>query len=68
MFCHMGQSSGNVAATLANVTMLLDGSPISPPAYNIGGDNFFMLQALAPLLGFRVEIDAARDIIMITTP
>lgn len=45
----------------------LNGEPISPIAYNIGGRNFFMLRDLGDILGFGVDWDGATNTILIST-
>jgi len=47
--------------------ILLDGSAINLRAYNIGGNNFFMLRALGDTLGFDVGWDDATNTISINT-
>jgi len=41
-----------VRAVASNATVLVDGEPVNLRAYNIGGNNFFMLRDLGEALGF----------------
>ena len=64
----MAAPSGAQAEPLpANPTIVLNGETVSIKAYNIGGNNYFMLRDLGAALGFRVSWDEANDTILIDT-
>ena len=42
------------------------GEALNLCAYNLGGNNFFRLQDLAPILGFTAEYDRETDTVLLT--
>ncbi|MDR2166289.1 MAG: hypothetical protein LBE35_00385 [Clostridiales bacterium] len=62
-------AEGGQAATATPTTasVLVNGQPVNLRAYNIGGNNFFMLRDLGEALGFGVDWDAATATILINT-
>ena len=46
-------------AVRSSQPLMIDGSGASLEAFNIGGNNYFMLRALGEALGFEVDYDAA---------
>ncbi|MDR2182666.1 MAG: GerMN domain-containing protein [Clostridiales bacterium] len=61
-------ATGAVTATATDSEIILNGSSISPTAFNIDGSNFFMLRDLGAALGFDVDWDGGANTISITTP
>ncbi len=57
--------SQNVSAS--NVEISVNGQSISLTAYNIGGNNYFMLRDLGEYLGFDVDWDSASSSIIVNT-
>lgn len=55
----------SAAAGPSTQKILLDGASVQLGPYNIGGYNYFRLGDLAPLLGFGLAYDAARDRVLI---
>ena len=58
----------SATAVVSNQSLRIDGKDVALTAYNIGGNNFFMLRDLAPFLGFGVDYDAATRTAQILTP
>jgi hypothetical protein len=60
---------GGQAVTAAPTTaaVFVDGQAAALRAYNIGGNNFFMLRDLGDALGFAVDWDGAANTILINT-
>ena len=55
----------SATAVRSNQSLTIDGESASLTAYNIGGNNYFMLRDLGEALGFEVDYDAAtRTMIM----
>ncbi|MCL2218226.1 MAG: copper amine oxidase N-terminal domain-containing protein [Defluviitaleaceae bacterium] len=59
--------AGAVQAIPSTATVLINGQPADLRAYNIGGNNFFMLRDLGTALGFEVDWDAATASVLIIT-
>jgi len=57
-----------VNATPSHATIYLNNTTITPRAYNIAGNNYFMLRDLAGLLNFTVDWHSETNSIHITTP
>ncbi|MEG1536940.1 MAG: hypothetical protein RR387_01495, partial [Clostridiales bacterium] len=51
-----------------NQQVYVDGEPIFPMAYNIDGNNYFLLRDLGALLGFTLDYDQDARTIAITVP
>lgn len=54
-------------ATPTTATVYIDGTRANLTAFNIGGNNFFMLRDLGEALGFGVDWDAGAGMIVIST-
>jgi hypothetical protein len=52
-------------ATRTYSTIFLNGSQLTPTAYNIGGHNFFMLRELGEYLNFNVDWDVETNTVLI---
>ena len=64
----MSAGSGEIRpATPTQADIFLDGVRISPRAYHINGNNFFMLAELAEALGFTATWDGSARAILIST-
>jgi len=54
-------------ALASTAVVYVDGTAVTLRAYNIGGNNFFMLRDLGDALGFEVDWDAAAATVVVTT-
>ncbi|MDO4280120.1 MAG: D-alanyl-D-alanine carboxypeptidase family protein [Peptococcaceae bacterium] len=59
--------NGNDVAVPNGITVLADGAPVLPAAYNINGFTYFKLRDLGQLLGFTVDWDSASKSMVVTT-
>ena len=63
----IGEDRSALAVPSAQSVIVLNSRPDGLSVYNIGGNNFFKLRDLAPLLGFTVDYDAATNTAIILT-
>ncbi|MCL2619274.1 MAG: DUF3275 family protein [Defluviitaleaceae bacterium] len=54
-------------ALLTTAAVYVDGAQAQLLAYNIGGNNFFMLRDLGAALGFDVDFDYEEEVVLIST-
>ena len=57
----------SATAVRSNQSLTIDGESASLTAYNIGGNNYFMLRDLGEALGFEVDYDAAARTMIINS-
>ncbi|MCL2747479.1 MAG: L,D-transpeptidase family protein [Oscillospiraceae bacterium] len=61
------KGDGNKSPSPTTSDILLDGRPVSLPAFNIGGNNYFKLRDIAAAIGFGVLWDGRRNTVVIDT-
>ena len=57
----------SATVTLSNQSVTVNGEAANITAYNIGGNNFFKLAALAPFIGFELSYNEAERTVQIVT-
>ena len=62
-----GSAASNQKALPCLLTIRIDGAEVKLTAYNIGGNNYFMLRDLGEALGFEVDYDAAARTMIINS-
>ena len=58
----------SATAVPSDQILYVDGERVDILVYNLGGNNFFRLRCLAPLVGFEVDFDAATNTAIVVTP